>query len=150
PPDVDVFAYLPVVAVAEGYGPDWTPMADGKRPPDNMTLRLVKNDVTVKGRILDLQGKPVVGAKIHLLRLAATVEENLAPFLKASRSEYLPEGQLTKVWIDPSLAGLPKSVTTDAEGQFQMPGAGNERILVLSVESPLIERITFRVLPRSA
>jgi RNA polymerase sigma factor (sigma-70 family) len=154
PADVDVFAFLQVVAVAEGYAPDWAPMPDpgGKRPKGELTLRLVKNDVTIKGCILDLQGKPVAGAKVHVLRLETTAENDLAPFIKtwkSERSSYLPLNLLTKVWSDPTLVGLPKTVTTDADGRFQLPGAGNERIVMLSVEAPLIERAIFRVLPRN-
>jgi RNA polymerase sigma factor (sigma-70 family) len=154
PAEVDVFAFLEVVAVAEGYGPDWTPMPDpeGKRPKGELTLRLVKNDVAIQGRILDLQGKPVAGAKVHVLSLETTPEDDLAPFLKAwksERSSYLPSNLLTKVWRDPTLVGLPKTVTAGTDGRFRLPGVGNERIVVLAVEAPLIERTTFRVLPRS-
>jgi protocatechuate 3,4-dioxygenase beta subunit len=148
-----VFAYLQVVAVAPGYGPDWTPTPDGKPRPGDLTFRLVKNDVTINGRIRDLQGKPVAGAKINVLRLETTAADDLTPFLKAwkeQRTGHLPENLLTKVWIDPALAGLPKSVTTDADGRFRLPGAGNERILMLSVDGPRIEHAVFRVLPRSA
>jgi hypothetical protein len=41
-------------------------------------------------------------------------------------------------------------VTTDADGRFRLPGAGNERVVVLSLEAPLIEQAIFRVLPRTA
>ncbi len=153
PADVDVFSFLQVVAVAKGYGPDWTLMQEGKRPTGELTLRLVKNDVTINGRILDLQARPVAGAKVHVLRLETTPEDDLAPFFKtwkSERSTYVPVNLLTKVWFDPALVDLPKTVTTDAHGRFRLPGAGNERILLLSVEAPLIEHATIRVLPRSA
>jgi RNA polymerase sigma factor (sigma-70 family) len=153
PADLDVFAYLQVVATASGYGPDWTMFQDGQRPRGDLTLRLVKNDVIIKGRILDLQGKAVARAKIHVLRLETTQQDALTPFLEAWKSQrtgYLPETLLTKTLLDPTLTGLPKTVLTDTDGRFQLPGAGTERILMLSVEAPWIERATFRVLPRSA
>jgi hypothetical protein len=65
------------------------------------------------------------------------------------KSSYFPSNLLTKVCFHPILVGLPKTVITDADGRFRLPGVGNERIMMLSVEAPLIERATFRVLPRS-
>ena len=53
---------LTVLATADGLGPDWV---DLKKPPDEeLTLRLVEDSVPISGRILDLQGRPVVGAKV--------------------------------------------------------------------------------------
>ena len=48
-----------VLAAAEGLGPDWVEL---RKPPDeSLTLRLVDDSVPIKGRILDLQGRPVSG-----------------------------------------------------------------------------------------
>src|SRR5262249_3192092 len=47
-----------VVAVADGYGPDWAELGtlkDGRLPE----LRLVKDDVPLSGRVLDLEARPV-------------------------------------------------------------------------------------------
>jgi hypothetical protein len=148
---VDVFSFLQVVAVAKGYAPDWT--AIKTRPAGEITLRLVKDEATFDGRILDLQGKAVAGAKVNVLRLETTSEDDLAPFLKswkAQRNSYLALSLLTKVLYDPTLAGLPRTVTTDADGRFQIPGAGKERIVEVSIEAPRIEHATFRILPRTA
>jgi RNA polymerase sigma factor (sigma-70 family) len=149
PADLDVFASLPVVAAAKGYAADWT--MPGKRPSGDLTLRLAANDTAIDGRALDLQGKPVAGAKVHVLRIETTADDDLAPFLAAWRSAgdgHLALGQLTKVLHDPTLAGLPRTVTTDADGRFRLPAAGNERVVVLSIEAPLIEHAVLRVLPR--
>src|SRR5216683_2832435 len=151
PADVDVFSYLQVVAVAKDYGPDWTMMR--MRPIGELTLRLVKNDANIAGRILDLEGKAVAGAKVRVVRVETTLEDDLAPFLRTWKSQpggQLAVGQLTKILYDPSVAGLPKTVTTGADGRFCLPGAGNERIVMLSLEAPRIEHATIRVLPRTA
>jgi RNA polymerase sigma factor (sigma-70 family) len=151
PPEIDAFAFLQVVAVAEGHAPDWTIL--GKRPSNELTFRLPRNDVTIEGRILDLQGKAVAGARIKVLRVETTPEDDLAPFLEAWRTalhEHMAIRGLKKVLYDPSLAGLPKSVTTDADGRFRLAGAGKERLLTLLVEAPQIEHATLHVLPRPA
>jgi RNA polymerase sigma factor (sigma-70 family) len=151
PADVDVFAFLQVVAVAEGCGPDWT--VPEKRPAGELTLRLPRNGQTFNGRALDLQGKPLAGAKVHVLRLETTPDDDLADFLKAwkaQRNGHLALSRLTKVLQEPSVAGLPKVVTADPEGRFRLPGAGGERIVVVSVEAPQVEHATLRLLPRPA
>jgi protocatechuate 3,4-dioxygenase beta subunit len=151
PPDVDVFAFLQVLAAAAGHGPDWVPW--DKRPAGELTLRLARNDVTFTGRALDLQGKPLAGAKVRVLRVETTPDDDLADFLKAWKAQsngHFALSLLTKVLHDASAAGLPKTVTADAEGRFRLPGAGRERIVVVSVESPQVERATIRLLPRPA
>jgi hypothetical protein len=52
---------LPVIAVAAGFGPDW---ADATKPAANgeLTLRLVADDGPIRGRVVDLEGRPVPGA----------------------------------------------------------------------------------------
>jgi protocatechuate 3,4-dioxygenase beta subunit len=150
PAQVDIFASMQVVAVADGYAPDWTPIAP-KRPTGELTFRLARNDVTINGRILDLQGKPVAGAKVKVERVETTREDNLAGFLKSWKAignGHFVTGELTKVLFQPRLAGLPAIVTTGADGRFRLPGAGSERILLLSIAAPQIEHSTFRVLAR--
>ena len=51
-----------VAAVAAGYGPDWVAL---KEPGAELTLRLVKDDVPIKGRVLDLEGRPIAGATVR-------------------------------------------------------------------------------------
>src|SRR5262249_14297171 len=47
-----------LVAVAEGYGAAFH-FAGAFQPAADLTLRLAKDDVPVRGRVLDLQGKPL-------------------------------------------------------------------------------------------
>jgi hypothetical protein len=151
PPQVDVFASLQLVAVGKDYAPDWT--MPGKRPAGEINLRLQRNDVIIDGRILDLQGKPIAGAKVHVLRVETTPEDDLTEFLetwKSQPSNYQAITRLTKVLYDPSPAALAGTVTSDAEGRFRLPGAGRQRAVVLSIEGPQIEHATLHVLPRTA
>ncbi len=151
PAEADVFSFLQVLAAAKGLGPDWT--TPGQRPAGEITLRLTANDTAIDGRALDLQGKPVAGARVRVLRVETTPEDDLKPFLDAWRSEnngQLALSRLSKVLHNPAAAGLPGAVTTDADGRFHLSGAGNERVVVLSIEAPLIEHANFRVLPRTA
>src|SRR5262249_32850934 len=52
--------YLQVVAAADGFAPAWE-VVHGSEIKE-LTLSLVKDDVPIEGRVVDLQGRPVVGA----------------------------------------------------------------------------------------
>jgi RNA polymerase sigma factor (sigma-70 family) len=104
-----------VVATAKGTGPGWAYIG-----PDNkkdLTLRLVPDDVAVKGRVVDLQGQPVAGARARLAHLTAG-----GNFLTVN------------AW-----PGLPAEVRTDKEGRFVFPGVGRGREVTLDVSGPAIE-----------
>ena len=69
-----------IMAIAEGHGPDWI---DVRKPADEeLQLRLVDDSVPISGRILDLQGKPVVGATIKPGRIQAEGTDEIGVYLK--------------------------------------------------------------------
>ena len=49
----------------------------------DLTLRLVKDDVPIEGRVVDLEGKPVRGATIRPVVLSASRGEDLAAWESA-------------------------------------------------------------------
>jgi RNA polymerase sigma factor (sigma-70 family) len=82
----DCWTWTPLVATAKGYGPAWLEM--GRRDKDgNLTLKLAKGDVPVTGRILDLEGRPVAGATVRVVRLNAPEDGDLSLFLKVWRRD---------------------------------------------------------------
>ncbi len=103
-----------IVVAARGYGPGWLWLESVK---GELTPRLVKDDVPIHGRILDLQGHPVAGARVRLAYLT-------------SGKDYLS--------VD-SWAGLPEFVTSDRDGRFVFTGVGRDRVAHLHVEGPTIE-----------
>jgi RNA polymerase sigma factor (sigma-70 family) len=109
-----------VMAVAPGSGPDWA-MISG--PAKDLTLRVVRDDVPLNGRILDEDGKPVGGVKV--------------------RVSSLREGEWGrgKIWDGP-MPGQPATVTTAADGRFRVSGLGRDREAVLSVEGETIRHWT--------
>jgi protocatechuate 3,4-dioxygenase beta subunit len=109
--------YAAVVAAAKGYGPAWAHARDLDK--GGLTLRLVQDDVPIKGRVRDLQGRPVAGAAVRVDHLATP-----------GRHEYLEQD---------SWAGLPDHVTTDKDGRFVLTGIGRDRVVTLHVTGPLIE-----------
>jgi RNA polymerase sigma factor (sigma-70 family) len=112
-----------VVASAKGYGPAWASL---DRPDKGeFTLRLVKDDVPVKGRVLNLEGRPVADAAIRVVYLTAGNEVH---------------GSL---WQS-SWAGL-ADVRTGKDGRFLFSGLGRGRSALLSIKGPDIEHKLIKV-----
>ena len=92
-----------LVAMADGYGPDWRPAlnfdesgelhqhlvhahpeaADFFGEKSQPLLRLVKNDVPLQGRIVDTAGRPVAGTKIGVTGIMRTNSGDLSGWLAA-------------------------------------------------------------------
>jgi RNA polymerase sigma factor (sigma-70 family) len=106
-----------VVASAKGYGPAWASL--DRLDKGEFTLRLVKDDAPFKGRVLNLEGRPVADAAIRVVHLTAGKDIH------------------SSLWQS-SWAGLP-DVKTDKDGRFAFTGLGGGRGVLLSIEGPGIE-----------
>ena len=134
-----------VMAAAKGHGCDWaTVSADGKT--GELTLRLVK-DVPISGRILDPDGKPVVGAKIKVTGASAPKGDDLGGYLEAVRKGYF-QYRFAKDWAGP-LPGRTAVLTTGADGRFKLAGFGRERVVHLHVTGPAIASTGLEVMTRA-
>jgi hypothetical protein len=127
-----------VVAGADGYG-----CAFAKLPPGtagDVTLRLVKDDVPIQGRILDLEGKPVAGATVRIDdHLYFPNAGDLIPWLEATKAgKPAPDmTHLTGLW-SPAYSALIPPVTTGADGKFSIKGVGRERLVTVRIDGPTI------------
>jgi RNA polymerase sigma factor (sigma-70 family) len=150
-----------VMAAAQGYGFGVARLSKPERAAD-LTLRLVKDDVPIRGRVLNLEGKPVAGVRVRV--------NDLDPLNAASL--YMPKkGDLT-AWIAALKANkrdpwdlettyltelysrafdlLFPPVTTDVDGRFQMHGIGGERLVCLRLEGPMIATQLVNVMTRAS
>src|SRR5262245_28747134 len=127
-----------VVGGADGYG-----CAFAKLPPGtagDVTLRLVKDDVPIQGRILDLEGKPVAGATVRIDDLMYFPKNgHLTTWLEAIKAgKPTPDlTHLTGLW-SPTYAALIPAVTIGADGKFTIKGVGRERLVGLRIDGPSI------------
>jgi RNA polymerase sigma factor (sigma-70 family) len=145
-PDEEVrFFYNPhptavVTAVARGYGPGWATLSN-TAPASGVTLQLARDDVPITGRVVDLEGKPVAGAKVRVMNLIPMAKESLQPWLDALRKKKdagaLRNRQGPELY--PQVVGLDKAVVTGADGRFALRGVGRERLVTLRFEGPTIE-----------
>jgi hypothetical protein len=140
-----------IAAVALGFGPAWL-TAESFAPSGKTTLRLVRDDVPINGRILDLQGRPVPGATIRLLEFVAPIDDDLTPWIKAAVATETDGNELSSFfdfWPCVESAGLKITHTTGPEGRFRVTGIGRERAVKLRIEGPTIETQEFYVLTRN-
>jgi RNA polymerase sigma factor (sigma-70 family) len=107
-----------VVAAAKGYGPGWVLAEDIRK--GELTIRLAEDDVPIKGRIVDLQGRPVAGGRVRVIRL-----ERGDDFIK----DFL--------W-QTSWTGLSVKAPTDEAGTFTLTGLGAGRKALVVFEGPTI------------
>ena len=146
----------PVVARADGYG-FGVPLlvgAEGRLPPiEATTIQLVKDNVPITGRIIDLQGKGVPGVTVRVRGIQWPVEgkgwqetHDLTPFLRALKTRkvgYYPQGEFLSGIRNQDrgldLDDIYPPVRTDAAGRFRITGIGRERIADLLIEGPTIE-----------
>jgi RNA polymerase sigma factor (sigma-70 family) len=130
--------YTYVVAAAQGHGFAWARV----RPEASagLTLRLVKDDVPIRGRVLDLEGKPVAGATVRI------DDELLVP---ADGGNARGGADLTSL-RSAGFATLFPPVKTGADGRFQIPGVGRGRVATLRVEGPTIASQQVQAMARPA
>jgi len=127
------------VAMAEGYGPAFLEPAGGDAAP---VLRLARDDVPIRGRVIDIQGRPVAGARIQvvgILRPSSGTLDEWLDALKKERAADSVQSRTLRSWSGDDIPALFPSVVADREGRFTLKGVGRERIAALLVGGPGIE-----------
>jgi len=107
-----------VVAAAKGYGPGWVLAEDIRK--GELTIRLAEDNVPIKRRIVDLQGRPVAGCRVRIVHL-----DRGDDFIK----DFL--------W-QTSWTGLSVKALTDEAGTFTLTGLGAGRKAFVVFEGPTI------------
>ena len=149
----EILGDVQVVAMAPGYGLDWTNLFDEQNKTRDLMLRLIP-DAPIEGKVMDLEGLPVAGATVEINTLRATPQENLDPLLKNWKRQderlrlIAARDQLvTKRLMWPRSIGL-ASTKTDASGTFRLSGYGKDRWLGLLISGPRIAKEYVIVLAR--
>jgi hypothetical protein len=138
-----------IATAVPGYGPAWV-SAGEVNPNTEATLRLVRDDVPLRGRVVTLQGRPVAGVQVHVSTLWATPGEDLTPWLDAFKRKVPAQVRYQFLrWLhyDGAALGIPP-VTTGRDGQFVLRGVGRERIAELVLEGPTIAKTTVQAMTR--
>src|SRR5262249_47555766 len=111
-----------------------------------VTLRLRKATVPVRGRVLTLEGKPVPRAVV-LVQLvhAPDASAGLKQVYERWPGERGEAAFLMRKMAPAAITGLPNRGVGDADGRFTIRNAGDGRLLVLKVTGDTIEHVTVRV-----
>jgi RNA polymerase sigma factor (sigma-70 family) len=137
-----------VLARADGYGPDWAtvPLDDNA-----VTLRLVKDDVPIRGRLRDLEGKPAAGVRVEVFRVSAATKGDVLDAIKPSQERGTPpDGSRPLRELPAPFLGLVEPAVTDADGRFRLTGVGRDRLVGCRLSGPTIERAVVSVVTRDA
>ena len=97
-----------IAAVVPGLAMAWVE-AGSLLKGDEATLRLVRDDVPIRGRVVDPQGRPIAGATVRL-RQIATVKDgaDLDAMLASGELEQRPDRGLVRRLRRHDLAGRPE------------------------------------------
>jgi RNA polymerase sigma factor (sigma-70 family) len=150
-------AWAMIAATKEGYGPgfDITTPVPGHDTTLRCSLALVTDDVPLEGRVLDLQGKPVVGATVLPATLCRTDGSPLDAWEKAARRSTKEAAGGFNSFFPRSLRltdgplGAIRQAKTDTDGRFTLTGLGRDRLVTLRVSGPGIATAEFDAVTRS-
>jgi RNA polymerase sigma factor (sigma-70 family) len=139
-----------IAAVMPGFAVAW--VEAGSLPKgDDTVLRLVRDDVPIRGRVVDPQGRPIAGATVRLCRIA-TVKDGVD--LDAMLASGELENERTEAWYGDfhgkTWPGGRNTRTTDADGRFEVKGVGRDRIASLLIQGPMLADSTLYAMARPA
>jgi RNA polymerase sigma factor (sigma-70 family) len=142
-----------LLAMADGLGLDWVDIQPTESNRD-LTLRLPA-EAPIRGKVVDLEGKPVAGAAVRVVELTTTEAGTLDEFLKrwAADKEKLWTGPAFRLlcekqlWSREALRQL-SAARTGPDGTFRLTGIGRDRGLMLGVRGPGIADHYVRVVTR--
>ena len=104
-----------------------------RRLQGEVTIRLVEDGPPIEGRIVDLEGRPIAGARVNAGQVWFARDGKLSDWL--ARAE---DGGVGGPWQ--GLDSLPTTITatTGDDGRFRLSGIGHDRIAELVISGPTI------------
>jgi 5-hydroxyisourate hydrolase-like protein (transthyretin family) len=107
------------------------------KPPKPLVMQLVP-DQPIRGRVLDLEGKPVAGARVHVVTITDSLKRSLGPWLDAMKSGVPRYSSGAHALLGNMMTRIPGgggAASTDRDGRFILQGLGAERLVDLALES---------------
>jgi RNA polymerase sigma factor (sigma-70 family) len=152
-----------LIAAAEGFGPDWvqtwgqtgSSFVTHWDPVKGaaLTMTLARDDVPIRGRLLDPEGSPLAGAKVTLEALFVPWKQDLDAHLKKvspPHASYMMIDYERSLYTPAVLPGIATEAVTDADGRFRFNGLGRERLARLKIRGPGIADTSIEVMTREA
>jgi RNA polymerase sigma factor (sigma-70 family) len=132
-----------VAGGVQGCAANWEDLRAA--PKGAIILRLVKDDVPLSGRVLDLEGRPIPGVTVDVHWVgqhpAGQVGKWIDRFVEMmSKGTWINENGLRIVRPEMLDVG---PVVTDQKGMFTIPGVGRDRVVTALLRGDAVE--TWRV-----
>lgn len=128
---------------APGYAMQSVPVNVTRTEADNLTVKLTPG-VTARGRVVDDQGRPRVGARVF----AVADVEKAGLYLRGPLTD--DQGRFSWSWLDPAVAGGKIVFGADGAGLLPMAGASHPIVpgitiddVVLTLPDPAVLRFRF-------
>jgi RNA polymerase sigma factor (sigma-70 family) len=140
-----------VVGSAPGFGPGWAPGAFKAAASGELTVRLVEDGPPLEGRLVDLEGRPVAGARVKVERIWFAVEQHPPRAESGDLAAWIARVKDRGAWnLWQGLGNLPGAITatTGLDGRFRLTGIGRERVAELLLSGPTIATTQLYVMTR--
>ena len=115
-------------------------------------VQLARADVPIRGRLLNGQGQPLVGARVRPTRLAIPANHDLTAYLEratATANSFELDSQSEIIDRFSLPPGISPVVTTDQDGRFTLTGVGDDRVVRLNVVGPGVISTDIDVMTRA-
>ncbi len=158
-----------IVAKKQGFAPEWMETwGDSRAEPEfsnglwgtskntPMDLQLARNDVPIRGQLIDVNNKPLAGARVRLTQVMVPRDRDLTAFLEHWSKANISETFLTGISYKRSLNShfelldVESELVTAADGRFEMTGVGRDRLVYLEITSPTSVTTYVNVMTREA
>ena len=126
-----------VAATAPNFGVGWVRIKSDEQRGD-LTLQLVTDDTPITGQVVNLEGKPVPGATLRVMQINAAPNEDLGPWLEAVTGKKGTSLELAQKHVPRYTIAPSRTITTDAQGRFQLTGIGPNRLIRVQLDGPTI------------
>ena len=133
--------------------PTSPPARDPKEPKSTggQATERPKDDVPIRGRLLDPKGRPLAGARVRLEHLMIPWKNDLDAHLDYEKKLTLVTVMPSGTKVDTSrIPGIVTETRTDADGRFTFTGLGRDRLATLSVSAPSVIDTQLTVMTRDA
>jgi beta-lactamase regulating signal transducer with metallopeptidase domain len=143
------FALAEKLAVGPGQVVDFGTynVATGKRI--QAPAAPARADVPIRGRIVDLEGRPMAGVTVTTGSFLVPKSGDLSAWLDAVKQGEAPWIAAKLIdWNEKAPAAAQHEATTDAEGRFRLAGLGGERVVSLTLQGGRITATTIEVATR--
>ncbi len=127
-----------VIATAPGFGVGYY--------LKDKPIRLSAGGQPVIGRLVDLEGRPVAGAKLRIIHIWVPDPDDRREADARSGPYEFPFAKSMGLDGEPVLPG---GVATDSDGRFQIEGLGRDVMALLEVSGPKVALKRFRVISRA-